>query len=253
MKFKSIVLQTEQLKKLAFAHRGLHDLDQGVPENSLEAFENACGHGFGIELDVRLSRDGTAYVFHDSTAERTCGEKVRIRDLCDRDISDLRLFGTDSHIPTFAEVLELISGRVPLLIELKSDGKAVKLAGAVHRALDGYRGAHLIQSFDPRLLRAYARRCPSEMLGLLATRLRENGEKINRLLDFGLRNLMTDFICRVDFISYEFSKRSRLSAFAERRISRGPEFAWTIRTPEDFAAARKRGAVPIFEGFVPRE
>ncbi len=253
MKFNDVKLPPEQLKTFAFAHRGLHDAAHGIAENSLAAFEAACEHGFGIELDVRLSKDGTPYVFHDATLKRAVGIKKRLSSLRDREIGELRIFDTEARIPTFSEVLELISDRVPMLVELKSDERSPDPTGAVHKLLSEYKGRYLIQSFDPRQLRRYSRLCPTAPLGLLATRLRENGQRIGRLLDFGLRNLMTDFICRVDFISYEFSKRDRLSNFAKRRIARGPEFSWTIRTPEDYAEARKLGAIPIFEGFIPEK
>lgn len=253
MKFKNINLSREQLHTFDFAHRGLHDKERQIAENSLDAFESACERGFGIELDVRLSADGTPRVFHDATLKRAAGIKKRICSLSDRELDGIRIFGTQSRIPTLAEVLERVADRVPLLIELKSDKKSPDPTRAVHNLLKDYGGRYLIQSFDPRQLRLYRRLCPQIPLGLLATRLRENGQKIARVMDFTLRNLMTDFICRPDFISYEFSKRDRLSAFARRRIARGPEFSWTIRTPEDYAEAKRLGCVPIFEGFIPQK
>ena len=238
---------------LAFAHRGLHDLGMGIAENSLPAFERACRYGFGIELDVRLSKEGTPHVFHDATLKRVCGIKKQLSELSDRDLRAARLFSTDERIPTLAEMLDLIGGRVPLLVELKNDGNPKPFAKTVSAMLAEYKGFHLVQSFDPRLLREYSRRSPDTPCGLLATRLRENGEKIGRIIDFTLRNLMTGFIHRPDFIAFEYSKRARLSAFARRIIATRPELGWTIRTPEDFQAARRDGVIPIFEGFIPGE
>jgi len=251
MSRKKDILTAELKEKLTFAHRGLHDLERGIPENSSAAFERACRLGFGIELDVRMSREGTPHVFHDATLKRVCGIKKQLSELSDRELAAVRLFSTAEKIPTLAEVLDLVAGRVPLLVELKNEGKPKQLAEVTSRMLDDYRGFRMVQSFDPRLLREFARLSPATLCGLLATRLRENGEKIGRLLDFGLRNLMVGFIHRPDFISFEFSKRDRLSAFARRIIARGPELGWTIRTPEDFQAAREAGVIPIFEGFVP--
>ena len=251
MKFKNINLSREQLHSFDFAHRGLHNAERGIAENSLEAFESACENGFGIELDVRLSKDGTPFVFHDATLKRAAGIKKLISSLTDREIGDIRIFGTQARIPTLAEVLERIADRVPLLVELKSDKKSPDPTRAVHSLMKNYRGRYLVQSFDPRQLRLYRRLCPAVPVGLLATGLRENGEKIARIIDYALRNLRTDFICRPDFISYEFSKRDKLSALGRKRLARGPEFSWTIRTPEDYAKAKSIGCIPIFEGFIP--
>lgn len=251
MKFKNANLPVEQLHIFDFAHRGLHDRERGIAENSLDAFEAACERGFGIELDVRLSADGTARVFHDATLKRAAGIKKLISKLTDRELDGIRIFGTQSRIPTLAEVLERIADRVPLLVELKSDKKSPDPTRAVHSLMKNYGGRYLVQSFDPRQLRLYRRLSPETPVGLLATGLRENGEKVSRLIDYALRNLRTDFICRPDFISYEFSKRDKLSALARRRLARGPEFSWTIRTPEDYAKAKELGCIPIFEGFIP--
>ncbi len=250
-KSKKVSWLLEQLKRPAFAHRGLHDATKGIAENSLEAFEAACEHGFGIELDVRLSKDGTPYVFHDATLKRACGIKKRLSSLCDHDIGDIRIFGTEARIPTLTEALKLIADRVPLLVELKSDKKSPDPTRAVHNLMKNYKGRYLVQSFDPRQLRLYRRLCPDVPVGLLATGLRENGEKISRIIDYVLKNLKVDFICRPDFISYEFSKREGLSAFARKRLARSPEFSWTIRTPKDYAETQRLGTIPIFEGFVP--
>lgn len=251
-KSKKVSWLLEQLKRPAFAHRGLHDAALGIAENSLEAFERACEHGFGIELDVRLSADGTPHVFHDATLKRAADIKRRLCSFTDRELRDIRIFGTGAHVPTLAEVLELIADRVPLLVELKSDKKSPDPTRAVHSLLKNYGGRYLVQSFDPRQLRLYRRLCPDVPVGLLATGLRENGEKISRIIDYVLKNLKVDFICRPDFISYEFSKRERLSAFARRRLARGPEFSWTIRTPKDYAETQRLGTIPIFEGFMPQ-
>jgi len=234
-----------------YAHRGLHDAAQGIPENSMAAFRRAIERGFGAELDVHLLADGSLAVFHDSSLMRMTGREGMIEDLTAADLSSCRLGGTEETIPTFAEVLERIADRVPLLVELKSDKKSPDPTRAVHSLLKNYGGRYLVQSFDPRQLRLYRKLCPDTPVGLLATGLRENGEKIARVIDYALRNLRVDFICRPDFISYEFSKRDKLPALARRRLARGPEFSWTIRTPEDYSRAKSLGCIPIFEGFIP--
>ncbi|MBR6381045.1 MAG: glycerophosphodiester phosphodiesterase, partial [Lachnospiraceae bacterium] len=103
-----------------FAHRGLFLKDQSVPENSLEAFRRAVAGGYGMELDVQLSKDGQVVVFHDDTLERVCGVKKRVDALTFAELRELRLYSTEEQIPLFSEVLETVGGKTPLIVELKN-------------------------------------------------------------------------------------------------------------------------------------
>ena len=115
-----------------YAHRGLHDIKRGVPENSLPAFERAVRAGYGIELDVRETRDHQLVVHHDETLERSCGDPRRVCDVPLQELRQLSLFGTDAHIPTFAEVLELVDSQAPLIVELKTDFRNKNLPEQVY-------------------------------------------------------------------------------------------------------------------------
>jgi len=134
-----------------YAHRGLWG--QGVPENSLTAFRLAAEQGFAIELDVQLSSDGEVMVFHDYTLTRMCKTEQKLADLSAADLGALKLDGTDEGIPTLREVLTVVAGRVPLLIELKGENGNVSLCPRVAAALEGYEGEWCVESFNPLLLR----------------------------------------------------------------------------------------------------
>ena len=103
----------------AFAHRGLYEPDQSVPENSLRAFRRAVEAGYGAELDVQMTKDGQVVVFHDDDLKRGCGVDGRICDMTLAELEELRLFGSEERIPLFSEVLEIFGGKQPLIIKLK--------------------------------------------------------------------------------------------------------------------------------------
>ena len=152
-----------------YAHRGLHG--ENVPENSLAAFALARNAGYGIELDVRLSRDRRVMVFHDDTLKRMCGVDRRVEELTCAELQSLRLAGSDQTIPTLDQVLALIGGRVPLLIELKGTGRDESpLCKRVSKLLDDYAGAFAIESFNPMILSWFRNYRPRFARGILVTR-----------------------------------------------------------------------------------
>lgn len=149
-----------------FAHRGLHDAAAGVPENSLIAMQAAVDRGFGIELDVRLGAADEVIVFHDVDLERLAGETVGAHE---RDRRQVRLLGTGEHIPSLAEVLELVDGRVPILVEIKGNGPLRGgLEAGVHAALSDYRGPFTVMSFDPTIVAWFAENEPGWWRGQLS-------------------------------------------------------------------------------------
>ena len=133
--------EKDRLKGWNYAHRGLHNRDKGIPENSLAAFRAAVEHGYGAELDVHLLRDGNLAVIHDSLLERVTGQSGRIEDLTTDDLKNYRLCGTEETIPTFREVLDTFAGKTPLIIELKPvDNNHAALCKAACDAMEGYEG-----------------------------------------------------------------------------------------------------------------
>lgn len=229
------------------AHRGLHD--EGLPENSLAAFDAAANAGYAIEFDIRLAKDRIPVVFHDGRLDRMTDRDGRIRDLASAEITEAKLSGSDQHIPTFDEMLRLINGRVPLLTEIKmGDAPAHVMAAATARHLDQYNGAFAVQSFDPEIVGWFADHRPDWPRGQLAANAmrRGTGPWLQR---FELSNLKRNHISRPDFIGYAVDALPNAACEAAR--ARGlPLIVWTVKTPEQRARARRYADNVIFEGYL---
>lgn len=235
------------LKKLTqyrFAHRGLHDIEKGVPENSLLAFRLAKEQGFGMELDVHLSKDGKLVVEHDDSLLRTCGINRPIEDCTWEEIKDLSLEGTSERLPLLEDVFELAQGKVPLLIEAKVfGGNYNALSAAIYQAIQGYSGDVCIESFDPRAVGWFAKNAPEIVRGQLTG---YHLEKQPWIIQFAMRHLLVHCISRPDFLAYDH-KKFGLAYHLFRTLFGAPIFLWTIRTKEAKAVAEKQHATPIFE------
>ncbi len=227
-----------------YAHRGLHG--GGVPENSLQAFSLACESGYGIELDVQLSRDGEVMVFHDYTLSRMTADDRKLADLTAAELSALRLAGTDEHIPTFAEVLALVDGRVPLLVELKGESTDAALCPRVAALLRAYRGAYCIESFNPLLLRSMKQQLPGAYCGLLYTNVIRDKNKTSAL-NGALTAMALNCLCKPHFISYNEIDRRSLPVRLATGLYRAPKFVWTVRSLASLEAAHEYGECAIFE------
>lgn len=135
------------------AHRGLHTKDKTVPENSLPAFRAAAEAGYGVELDIQLSRDGQVVVFHDDTLDRVCGVHGRVDEFTFEELRGMRLCGTQETIPLLTEVFEVMGGRTPMIIELKTGRRNDELCEKGLALMRAYNGPYCIESFDPRIVR----------------------------------------------------------------------------------------------------
>lgn len=242
----------EDLRGWAYAHRGLHG--NGLPENSIPAFRAAVEHGYGMELDVHLMKDGNLAVIHDSLLFRTTGLKGKIEDLTAAQLCEYRLENTDACIPEFSEVLELVDGKVPLIVELKPvDNNYAALTARACEVLSQYRGAYCIESFDPRCILWLRKNRPEIIRGQLSENFLGNQKSG---LPFLLRLIMTcqlgNFLSRPDFIAYKYGDRKRLSVWFCRKIWGIQGVSWTLKNKSDFDTAVKEGWLPIFEGIRPK-
>ncbi len=224
--------KTERAAAVLYAHRGLHG--GGVPENSLAAFRRAMEAGCGIELDVQLSRDGVPIVFHDESLIRLCGRPERVSELTAAELSSLTLGESGERIPTLSEALSLVSGRVPLLIELKYYRKPVRVAAETAALLDRYGGEAAVESFHPLALRWFRRNRPETVRGLLAMdffKKRENGRR--KPYDLALHLFLTNFLSRPDFIAYDLRHRGAMPLRLLCRVFRPVLFGWTARCAKE--------------------
>lgn len=238
-------------QKYDYAHRGLHDKEKGVPENSLKAFDLAVRGCFGMEFDLQLTKDGQVVVHHDLTIARTCGVDRNICDMTYEELSGYRLFGTEERVPLFTEVLKLVDGRTPLIIELKSYTRQEELCQKTVELLKGYQGLYCVESFDPRIVRWFRQHQPQVVRGQLMCRMPE--ENMTRLQDFIGRNMLTNFFTRPHFEAYDFDTRRNPSLRAARRVFGMQEVSWTLRSLEDYRVAKGEGCLCIFEKFLPPE
>ncbi len=237
-----------ELLRCDYAHRGLHG--GGVPENSLAAFERAACAGYGIELDIQLTKDKRVVVFHDYTLERMCGVKAKVSELTLAELRRCRLGGTEQHIPTLVEALRLIDGRVPVLVELKGESRDMTLCGYAARILDNYRGIFCIESFNPALLAWFKSYRPRYARGQLVTDLRKR--EGNKLLNFALSGMLLNFLSRPDFIAIDKKCQKKLSFKICVGLFKASAFVWTVNEPNEFIDAHRSGKHTIFERIRPR-
>jgi len=242
-----------QMDGWLYAHRGFHS-KPAAPENSAEAFRRAVSRGFGIELDVHLISDGTLVVFHDSVLKRMTGQDGILEDLTAADLSRYTLGKSREHIPLFTDVLQIVDGRTPLIIELKTwKGNSSALCTAVAQVLDHYDGLYCIESFDPKVVRWYRRNRPDVIRGQLSCRFKKGSVDVNTLMRFVGTQMLENVLTRPDFVAYRFTDRSNLSNQICRKIWHLKGAAWTIKTPEQLQQALQEGYWPIFERFDPGE
>lgn len=244
----------EKLDGVRFAHRGLHEAAQGIPENSMAAFRRAVEHGFGAELDVHLMADGSLAVVHDSNLTRVCGKQICIEDLTAEELADYPLMGTQERIPLLRDVLALFEGKTPLVIELKVErGNACALTDAAMAALEGWNGSYCVESFNPAAVLRLRRKYPDVLRGQLSENFLKGSEVRNLSLPakFVLTHLLTTGLTRPDFIAYKWQDRGNVSLRLMRALYGVHELSWTVRSRETMEALEGEGTTSIFERFVP--
>ena len=244
--------EMKRFTEVKYAHRGMHT--EGVAENSLTAFRRAKDNGFGIELDVRLSGDGELVVFHDDTLTRVAGVEGKVIDYTAEELSKMSLSGTSDGIPTFRQVLELIDGAVPLLIEIKMGTGESGVAEKLVDVIEGYKGEYIVESFNPLALRVIRRLRPDILRGILSDLYMKDPKYKGKLIYRLSQNLMLNFIMRPNFIAY--SKRGYYKPALKilGRIFRTPLITWTVKSKEEEREAYEHGFdAVIFKDYVPEK
>ncbi len=240
----------ENFTSVRYAHRGLHG--NGVPENSLLAFKLAVERGYGIELDVRLSKDKVLVVFHDDTLERVCGIDRRVDEFTAEELKNIKLAGTDEYVPTFDEVLALIDGKVKLLCEIKEAASDSEVSIAAAERLKKYEGEYVVESFNPLSVARAKKILPDKYCGLLCEHYTLKDE-FKKPLYHILQNFLLNVKCRPDFIAYNHLHMG-YHAFKLMKFYGAPTFAYTVKSIEEEKAARAGGFdTVIFEGYIPED
>ena len=242
--------------RLPLAHRGLHDVTDGRPENSRAAIRAAIGAGYGIEIDLQLSRDGRAMVFHDYDLYRLTGVKGPVRQRDAVELGQIPLLGGDEGIPDLAEVLALVAGRTPLLVELKDQhGQMGETDGTLERAtvdcLAGYTGPVAVMSFNPHMVARLASLAPDMPRGLVTCGytaedwplLRaETRARLRDIPDYGPTGSV--------FVSHDIDDLDN-PRLADLKAEGAGILCWTVRSPQAEAEARKTADNITFEGYLP--
>ncbi|MBP5661600.1 MAG: glycerophosphodiester phosphodiesterase [Clostridia bacterium] len=225
------------------AHRGLHDAQK--PENSLAAFRAAVDAKLAIENDIHITKDGEVVVFHDDTFTRMCGCDGRPENMTLREIKALRLAGTEETVPTLRECLDVVDGRVPILVEFKCTKPDVcrRLCEKADEILSDYKGVYWVQSFYPGVPAWYRRHCPRICRGQLASSFR--GKSFSLRL---LGTLVANVAARPDFVSYDIAAY-RYIFFRFNVLLGAFPVGWTYRSEKDLKTRKKPFKTWIFENF----
>ena len=232
-----------------YAHRGLHGGD--VPENSLAAFDLACKAGYGIELDVHITADGKLVVFHDDTLLRMCGVDEKTESKTLEELKSLTLAESGEHIPSFREVLDLVDGRAPLIVEIKGskvgDNRVCELTAQM---LDGYKGKYCIEAFNPFYVAWWKKNRRDVVRGQLSSRMKKENSCMGDAANFALTNMLLSVLARPDFLAYDVKAKDQPS-FRMARALGGYPVAWTIRSEADREEANGIFNAIIFENIRP--
>ncbi len=242
----------KQLEGWLYAHRGLHNNKSEAPENSLKAFSLAVEKHYGIELDVQLTKDGIPIVLHDYNLKRACKVDRKVAETTYEELSQYRLFKSQEKIPTFQEVLELVDGKVPLIVELKIPWGPSATCEAAAKLLNEYRGSYCIESFNPFGLAWYRRHYPKVVRGQLSTDFIKEKMEGSKFQFFLLKHLLFNFYTKPDFIAYHHEYRKGVSFTLCRKLYRVRTVAWTIKTEEEFVGNKSYYDLFIFENFQPK-
>ncbi len=215
--------ETRGFLDYSYAHRGLHDKES--PENTLAAIKKAVEAGYGIEMDVRVSKDGLV-IHHDEDLLRSTGLDRKLSDFSTSELAQMKVFSSQETIASLEEALGLIGARVPLLLEIKSESNHFDTASRVQALMDNYEGAYMIESFHPLVLYWYRKNRPQVIRGQLS------GPNLDQGLfnDFMMKYLLYNFISRPDFIAYE--KQGGLAPWLASKLGL-PSFCYTLKSPEE--------------------
>lgn len=224
------------LKNKLIAHRGYHDMNKKIPENSIAALKRAIRYNYPIELDVHLTKDNKLVVFHDDNLKRVCGVNKKIENCTYSELLKYNLFDTKYKIPLFKEVLKLVDKKVGLLIELKTEKFNGKLEKELCKLLDNYKGDFAIQSFNPVSVLWFKKNRKNYIRGLLSSDFRHD-KNISNLRKNMAKTLLADIILKTDFISFDINALP--NRYVENKRNKKLVLGWTVRNKKDYDKSKK--------------
>lgn len=234
----------EFLSRSLIAHRGYYNNKKGIPENSVLAFKKAIDNNYLIELDVRLTKDQKLVVFHDDNLKRVCGVNKKVKDLTYKELLKYNLFDTTLKVPLFSDVIKLVNGKVPILIETKYHNRYGVLEKILINELSNYKGLYAIQSFYPMSLLWLKRNTKDIPIGLLSSNFKND---LNRLKSIIGKTLILDLFFKTDFISYDV--KGLPNNYLSYKRDKKKIVIWTIKNKKDYDLARQYTGSLICENF----
>lgn len=232
-------------EKVYIAHRGAHNLV--IPENSLRAFQRAIEAGNGIEIDVRLTKDGIPVVIHDNSLKRVCGVNEKVSELNYDKLKEYCLSGSDQSIPSLQEVLALVNGRVPIIIEIKIKFNCHMTCVKVSEMLKNYKGIYCIQSFYASVLIWFRKNCPEVLRGQLTSDMWGRGISKGKIASGLTTGMLNNWRTQPDFIAYCHKDAGRW-VYKLCRVLYNPVCAgWTIRSEKELEKAQKEFNIIIYD------
>lgn len=243
------------LSKKLYAHRGVHDNQGEYPENSLGAFKKAVDLNYGIELDVHLSKDKVPIVFHDETLLRACNIDRNISDFTLEELEDIKLFKSKQVVPRLQEVLDLVHGKVPLIVELKNESTNIDDLPIIANVLDNYTGDYVIESFNPLVLSWYKKNRPHVIRGQLSTKIKTSKDAsiLVKIRDFLLENFLLNFLSKPDFLAFNYKYKGKLGFRLCKSFYKPLTAAFTIKNQKTLEQNLKDFHIFIFDNFIPNK
>ncbi len=235
------------------AHRGIFNNKGDAPENSLLAYQRAVEYGVPFECDVHLTKDGKLAMLHDPNLKRMCGVDVPMNQLTYDEIKQYPLKESDQVIPLLDDVLEMVHGQVPIVLEIKPHGNYKETVVKVAERMDQYEGFWVLETFHPWILRWFRINRPQILRGQLATDMFRNHLGKNLIEKIVVTTLVTNFLTKPDFISYNYKYRRNIFYRVFRKLYRCGNAGWTFRSRKEVRKYGKRFDTIIFDRFIPKE
>lgn len=237
------------LKGVHYAHRGLHDNHSDAPENSMKAFKKAVDAGYGIEMDIQLTKDKIPVVFHDETLNRMCGVEGKVWEFTFEELQKLTLAESEERIPKFEDVLALVGGKVPLIVEYKLDVPSTEVCEIADPMLQAYNGIYCIESFHPFAVKWYREHRPEVIRGQLSQDFSKQEKYKGKFIYWLLSNLLTNVLTRPDFIAYNHKDADMFSRKVCSLMGALP-VAYTIKSQEEYEKVKDQFELFIFDSFI---
>ena len=245
--------QSAPFQNLQCAHRGFYEKDQSIPENTLRAFERAVENGYGVELDVQLTKDGKVVVFHDDTVDRETTYHGRVDSFTLQELQGMSLFNTHGdklNIPLFTDVMAVLDGKSPTIVELKSTENYVELCEKTLAILRTCEGPYCVESFDWRIVRWFKKNAPDLMRGQLTECYAGWHKETNGFNSYVMSHLLTNFLTRPHFLAYGGTYKRPLAWRLGKLVGTFYVY-WTEEPKDDHEKLQKMYDCLIFQYFHP--